>query len=276
MKAPEVTINNIPEVYGYFRDNPVNQPIVHGAHALLGKAVRTEISLWTPDAEEYLSDRISDGAQVVFAANHRSSFDQFVLAALPAQLECLRPMIGNTFIPTRIDEFNGKSWRAWGVTQLGAIPAYRGKDFPSSDDPRRELAKDGLIDDSVHRIVSGQHMAGFWEGTRNPEKPLEVQAIQRGVGEIVCKAAEAGVDLLVLPMGYVYEAQEPKEFTTRKLSSLSKTYTTVMNWIHPTLHVGKPLEGEALSTDAGAVIAQLRPAMQNSLDTAYVRQQQAT
>lgn len=268
---PAVTIDNIPEVYEFYRDNPVNLPFVKAAHWLLGQTIDdSQISFWSPDAEDYLHDRLADGAQVVFAANHRSAFDQFILAGLPGQLDCLKPMIGKTFIPSKTEIFNEAKWQRWAIDQLGAIPAYRGKDFPAQDDPRRAQAAELLFNVSVDRILRGQHMAGFWEGTRNKEEPHVVQKIQRGIGEIVCRA-QTGADLLVLPIGYVYDERQPESF--RLPRKLRKPGAAIYNYFHPTIHLGQPLEGKFDTPDQ--VVAQLRPAMQESLDIALDNQRAA-
>ena len=268
---PEVTIDNISAVYDYYRDNQVNLPFVKTAHWLLGKTIDdSQISFWSPEAEDYIQDRLNDGAQVIFAANHQSAFDQFILAGLPGQLDCLRPMIGKTFIPSKTELFNEAKWQRWAIEQLGAIPAYRGKDFPEADDARRAQAAELLFDVSVARILGGQHMAGFWEGTRNKEQPHVVQKIQRGIGEIVCRA-QTDVDLLILPIGYVYDERQPDSFVLPK--KLRKPVATAFNYFHPTIHLGEPLEGKFDSPDQ--VVVQLRPAMQGSLDTAIEHQQDA-
>ena len=268
MIRPEVTIDNIPEVYEFYGNNQINFPFVKVAHWLLAHTIDdSQISFWNLNAQDYLHNRITDGAQVIFAANHQSKFDQFILAALPGQLECLSPMIGKTFIPSKIEAYNQSKWQRWAIDQLGAIPAYRGVDFPTPDDPRRELAAELLFDVSVGRISNSQHMAGFWEGTRNKKQPYIVQKIQRGIGEIVCRA-QADADLLILPIGYVYSEKNAEN--VKLPNKLARPYAEFYNKFHPTIYIGQPLEGEF--HNPVDVIEKLHPAMQLSLDKAIVRQ----
>jgi len=261
-EKPPVDALHVAEVYNFYKDNPVHEPFLKFAHYVLGKAMRSEISYWDDYGPTYLEESIQKGTGIVFAANHRTNNDQYVLAGLPAQVNELAPMQGTTFIPSKTNLFQVRPLR-WAVEQLGAIPAYRAKDFTDDQSNLRRIATDDLIKTSVHRVSRGQHMAIFPEGTRNYEKPHEVQKLHRGVAEIVCRA-QVERDFLILPIGIAYGTENAKNLgimsvITRPLIKLRNSWT-------PHVHIGEPLETPFSDTDE--VRQQLQVALQESVDIA--------
>ena len=265
-EKPPVDAMHIAEVYDHYRDSTVNKPFVKFAHFVLGKAMRSEISYWHEEGPEMLGDAIQQGIGIVFAANHRTNNDQYVLAALPAQVEQLESMQGATFIPSKTNLFQQKQLR-WAVEQLGAIPAYRAKDFTEDQARLRRIAADDLIDVSVHRVTNGQHMAIFPEGTRNTEKPNEVQKLHRGIGEIICRA-QAERDFLILPIGIAYGEDKPKGAAT----IIKKPVMNIRNAWAPHVHIGQPLETPFGSPED--IKVSLQVALQDSVDIAIENRQQ--
>ena len=261
-EKPPVDAIHIAEVYNFYKDNPVNKPFLRFAHYVLGKTMRSEISYWDENGPEYLNDAIGDGKGIVFAANHRTNNDQYVLAALPAQVEELASMQGNTFIPSKTNLFQAKPLR-WAVEQLGAIPAYRAKDFNEDQSNLRRIAAEDLIDVSVHRVTHGQHMAIFPEGTRNAEKPNEVQKLHRGIAEIVCRA-QVERDFLILPIGIAYGDDQPKGSKISR--SLTAPGIQIRNAWTPSVHIGKPLETPF--EDTSDLQIKLRDSLQSSVNVA--------
>jgi 1-acyl-sn-glycerol-3-phosphate acyltransferase len=262
---PPVDAMHIAEVYNFYKDNPVNQPFMKFAHYVLGKAMHSEISYWNENGSEYIGEAIEEGKGIVFAANHRTNNDQYVLAALPAQIKELRPMQGTTFIPSKTNLFQNKPLR-WAVEQLGAIPAYRAKDFSESQSNLRRIAADDLIDVSVHRVTNGQHLAIFPEGTRNSEQPNEIQKLHRGIAEIICRA-QVERDFLVLPIGIAYG--EDKARGSKLSQTLISPGLRLRNAWAPNVHIGQPLETPFTSTED--VTSQLRDSLQDSVHAAIER-----
>ena len=261
-EKPPVDAMNIAAVYDFYKDNEVNQPFIKFAHFVLGTAMRSEITYWDEEGPEILGDAIEQGKVIIFAANHRTNNDQYVLAALPAQIDQLESMQGTTFIPSKTDLFKSKPLR-WAVEQLGAIPAYRAKDFTEEQAILRRYATDDLIDVSVHRLTNGQNMAFFPEGTRNTEKPNEVQKLHRGIADIVCRA-QVDRDFLILPIGIAYGEDKPKGASITR--PLKASAIKIRNSWAPNVHIGQPLETPISGSDE--LKASLQLALQESVNVA--------
>jgi len=260
-EKPPVDAMHIAEVYDYYRDSTVNQPFMKFAHYVLGKAMRSEISYWNEEGPDMLGNALEQGTGIVFAANHRTNNDQYVLAALPAQIEQLEPMQGTTFIPSKTNLFQQKPLR-WAVEQLGAIPAYRSKDFTEEQTNLRRIAADDLIDVSVYRVTHGQNLAIFPEGTRNAETPNQVQKLHRGIAEIICRA-QVERDFLILPIGIAYGEDKPRS-NLSAVRSIVKPGVQLRNLWAPHVHIGQPLETPFSSTED--LTMKLQIALQDSVD----------
>ena len=261
-EKPPVDAMHIAEVYDFYKDNEVNQTFMKFAHFVLGNAMRSEITYWDEEGPEVLGDAIDHGKGIIFAANHRTNNDQYVLAALPAQIDQLESMQGTTFIPSKTNLFKTKPLR-WAVEQLGAIPAYRAKDFTEEQTKLRRYATDDLIDVSVHRLTNGQNMAIFPEGTRNTEKPNEVQKLHRGIADIVCRA-QVDREFLILPIGIAYGEDKPKGASITK--SLKAPAVKIRNAWAPSVHIGQPLETPLSGPEE--LKASLQLALQESVNVA--------
>lgn len=277
IERPPVSIETIPEVYDFYRDNQINERFANLAHRTFGRVFQSQISLWHPDAEHQLQEDLDCGAQVVLAANHLNAYDQYVVAALPTQLDCFgTALVGNTFIPAKINLFQKDPLR-WAVEQLGGIPAFRGKDFRNVPEEEvaglRTDATDRLIATSVNRMDRGQHMAIFPEGTRNAEEPDRVQTLRRGIGEIAC-ATSASDKLLILPIGMRYGQVLPADSNLpRAAKKIRSELYDLNNARRAYLHIGEPLRGPFGTPEE--VCDALRPALQDSLDKAIEFQQAA-
>lgn len=266
---PPVSIENIPEVYEHYQDNDIDPRITRFGYATFSAIFKTHVSLWSEDADEYLSGQISDGKQLILASNHLNAFDQSLLSPLTLMVESLEPLIGTTFIPAKINLFQNRQLR-WAVEHLGAIPAYRGKDFDDRLDPRREIAKEGLLATSIERMNRGQHMGIYPEQTRNRRDPHTVQQLRRGIGEIAFRTT-ANPNIMILPVGNVVGTLEPKERKLPKaVRGLRSELYDFRNSRHAYIHIGEPIEGPFDSPDQ--VMQQLAPAMQASVDTARALQ----
>ena len=272
IEKPPVTIDTIPEVYEYYVNNPVDERVTRFGYGAFSAIFRSHVSLWSEDAEQYIEDSLADGKQFILAANHLNTYDQFLLSSLTYKVPSLEPLIGNTFIPAKTDLFQN-SWLRWMVEQLGAIPAYRGKDFKDRADPRRVISKDGLLDISTMRIDFGQNMGIYPEQTRNKHEPHRVQELRRGIGEIACMTI-ANKDLIILPVGNVVGTATPKQRKLpKKLDYIRSEFYDFRNSRHAYIHIGDPIEGPFESPQE--VMDVLAPAMQASVDEALRRQEAA-
>lgn len=273
MNNPEVSIDNIQAVHDHFLDNKINHRFVKFAHWIFGHAIRSDISYWDEqNGEQYLAQRMSEDARVVMAANHRTIYDQFVLAALPEQIEPLEPLIDNTFIPTKIELYQIKGLAGkliyWAISNLRAKPTFRKSNFPDPSDPRRSQAN-VLHEDSVCFWLSkGEHEAIFPEGTRNKSNPHEVQDIHPGVARTIMRT-QVDIDFITLPVGIEYGSKKPKHKLKGNLGKIQRIIYDVKNHFTPTVHIGKPIEGKLESTEQYCNL--LKPALQESVDISVAR-----
>lgn len=269
IEKPPVTIDNIPEVYDYYQNNPVNEHVTRFGYKAFSTIFRSTVSLWNENAGEYLDEQLESGKQLILAANHLNTYDQFLLASLTYKVDSLEPLIGNTFIPAKTNLFQNKPLR-WAVEQLGAIPAYRGKDFKDREDPRRIISKDGLVRTSTMRIDGGQSMGIYPEQTRNRSDHHRVQDLRRGIGEIICMSTVKS-NLIILPVGNAIGTIEPKERKLPKaLKNVRSEFYDFRNSRHAFIHIGEPIEGPFDTPDE--VMDILAPALQASVDEAIRRQ----
>ncbi len=265
IEKPPVNIDTIPEVYEYYRDNPVNERVTRFGYGAFSAVFRSNVSLWSEDADQYLEHRLAEGKQLILAANHLNTYDQFLLSSLTFKVPSFKPLIGSTFIPAKTNLFQNRPLR-WAVEQLGAIPAYRGKDFKDRNDPRREVSKSGLLNVSRERMDNGQSMGIYPEQTRNRHEPHRVQELRRGIGEIACMTS-ANPNVIILPVGNVVGTKKPSSRTLPKvLDGIRNELYDFRNSRHAYIHIGEPIEGPFSSPEE--IMDKLAPAMQASVDEA--------
>jgi 1-acyl-sn-glycerol-3-phosphate acyltransferase len=148
------------------------------------------------------------------------------------------------------------------IDGLGAIPIVRLEDLdrrgmvitPEIEELHRKamLRADEI---EVSKLVEqGNHMAGFWEGTRNREDPTKVQPLKKGIGYTVCKAAE-DVDVSIVPVGICFGGKP----TDHKKLAVPHKYT-------PHVHIGMPFRVETTSPEE--LVQVVRPAIQGCVDIA--------
>lgn len=148
------------------------------------------------------------------------------------------------------------------VDGLGAIPIVRLEDLKRegvditpkiTELHRRAMLRADEIEVSK-LVVQANHMAGFWEGTRNRTDHTKVQQLKKGIGYTACKAAQE-VALSIIPIGISYGATPLGD---KKLATPYK-YT-------PQVHIGMPIR---IETTLPEELTQLvRPALQKCVDVA--------
>lgn len=224
MKRPEVTLENYQNLYQYYQQTEQSSKWLQCVHSILARIYNPKVE-WDEDSREAISKRLAAGSRFIIASNHLVIADQFPIAAALRQEESLRPIIGNTFVPAKApyyQQWYTKSLRP-ALDKLGAIPVFRS----SEADKGRALQAEAtrlFIATAAGKIIAGNHMFIFPEGTRNRENPTEIGRIHKGIGRIACTAS-AETPVSVLPMGLWYGDADSRQ------------------WLSPTLYIGEPFDG---------------------------------
>ncbi|MEK7059835.1 MAG: lysophospholipid acyltransferase family protein [Patescibacteria group bacterium] len=220
MKVPDVTIENYRPVYEYYEQTEPDAQLLGDLHAKMAKVYHPRVE-YAPGARAAIEEHVESGTSLLMASNHIIVTDQFVVGAAMQSEAAFRPLIGDTFIPTKVEFFTNPYRRAL-LDSLGAVPVFRLGDV-SDRNAQAEAAK-MLIDVCAKKLTNGSTGFIFPEGTRNRNDPAKLGRIHKGIGRMVCKASEDGVPVSVVPMGLWYG------------TGLLK------HWFRPNLYVGKPID----------------------------------
>lgn len=267
MGRPGVSLDNSHAVYQYYERHRQSRTYARLMHVLLSRVYRADISC-DPGAEDAIDEALRGGARLILSPNHTTADDQYVIVSLVQRLRALRPLRGTTFIPSEPSLFtrSGVAGRALrrAVDGLGAIPTFRLEDLRRQGiELTEEISarhQDSIVRASethVAKLVEGQCMAGFWEGTRNRVDYRVVQPLKKGIAHTVLAASEE-VPVLLLPVGIYYRG-EPEDYRRPVLPGRRR----------PLVHVGTPIPVARTSADELAVL--LHPAMQRCVDQAVAR-----
>jgi 1-acyl-sn-glycerol-3-phosphate acyltransferase len=270
MSRPQVSLENFEAVYDYYESHKQNQVFAMFGHAVLSRVYKPTISFAEDGAaKEAISQEFSAGTRLVISPNHLTEDDQYVIVSVVQREEVLHPLRGHTFIPSKPSLFT-RPLRQGGpilrrmIDGLGAIPIVRLEDLdrqgivitPEIEELHRKamLRADEI---QVSKLVEqGNHMAGFWEGTRNREDHTKVQRLKKGIGYTVCKAAE-DVDVSIVPVGVCYGGKP----TDYKKLAVPHKYTP-----HVHIHIGMPFRVETTSPEE--LVQVVHPAIQGCVDVA--------
>ena len=267
MGRPRVSLDNADAVYEYYERHAQSRAYARLMHVLLSRVYRADITC-DPGAEAAIDEGLRAGARLILSPNHTTADDQYVIVSLVQRLRALRPLRGTTFIPSEPSLFTrsgvtGKALRR-AVDGLGAIPTFRLEDLRRQGVELTEEVsarhQDSIVRSSethVTKLIEGECMAGFWEGTRNRVDYRVVQPLKKGIAHTVLAAAEE-VPVLLLPVG-MYYGGEPEDYRRPVLPGRHR----------PLVHVGTPIPVPPASADE--LTALLHPAMQRCVDEAVAR-----
>lgn len=265
MRRPEVSLDNYIDVYRFYDSHHQSQFFAQVAHRALARVYKAKITC-SDGVRNTLHSELSQGSRLILAPNHTSADDQYVVASLARRLPELRPLIGNTIIPTEPFLLNRKGVAGRMLRRsadgLGSIPAFRKKDLerldPSIESADKEvLYRKAMImaqDVQISKMVRGSHMAGFLEGERNRIDYRRLQLLKNGMGYTAIEVAKSA-RVLFVPVGF-YFGGEPIDYTELVFPDKHK----------PHVHVGMPIPVE--THDVSELIAQLHPAIQSCVDLA--------
>lgn len=267
MKRPDVDLDNFEAVYRYYESHDQNMPFARFAHLVFAKVFRIDLSV-DEGATDVIRDSMASGTRMIISPNHLTGDDQYVIVALAQHLEALHPLRGKTFIPSEPSlfarsGFKGRMLRR-AVDGLGAMPTIRSKDLRRQGVEQTEevveLHRRAMVaasDAQVAQLIRGQHMAGFWEGTRNRTDYRVVQPLKKGMAHTAIAAA-GSVNVAILPVGFSYGG-EPADYKHPDLPGKHK----------PLVHVGMPIPVE--TSDANELVEIVYPAIQRCVDVVVAR-----
>lgn len=149
----------------------------------------------------------ADGVGIVVAVNHPSAHDPTVLAAalFDRRIRFLASGTGLTKDPL----FRGPLRPVFEYT--GTVPVFRAKNYEGTSSDIHEGAATRLIELCVDRLVAGEVVLTFVEGTNSSAddlRTLRLESVKKGVGMMVSGAREAGARVAVLPLALVYHGRE--------------------------------------------------------------------
>jgi hypothetical protein len=267
MGRPEVELGNFEHVYRYYEGHHQSRVFARVMHALFARVYRCDIS-YEPGAEDSIREALAGEGRLILSPNHTTADDQYVIVSVVEKLRALRPLRGTTFIPSEPSLFTRKGFAGEmlrrGVDGLGAVPTFRLEDLrragveqtPEIEDLHRR-SMERASDAQVAKLVRGECMAGFWEGTRNRSDYRVVQPLKKGIAHTVIEAAEQ-VPVLLVPMGFSYGG-EPDDYRHPVLPRRHR----------PLVHVGVPIP--VATTSADELTALLHPAIQQCVDHVVAR-----
>lgn len=267
MKRPAAELTNYESVYRYYEAHDQSMAFARFAHLVFGRVFRLDLSV-DDGVDLAIRTALADDTRLILSPNHVTADDQYVIVSLAQQLASLRPLRGCTFIPAEPSLFRrsgigGKLLRR-SVDGLGALPTFRLEDLrrqgiertPETEDLHRRCTIQAS-DAQVAKLLRGQHMAGFWEGTRNRSDYRVVQPLKKGMAHTAIAAAEK-VKVAILPVGFYYGG-EPDDYQHPEVPAKHR----------PQVHVGLPIPVD--TTDPDELVALVHPAMQHCVDVVVAR-----
>ena len=204
MSRPRINLENYAEVYNYYKGYRPTPVASWTLHAALGAVFAPQVA-YAPGAKKQIADLLHNHKSVVLAANHTKAIDPCLIAALPVRQHAFRPLIGNTFIPSKKSIFKNPLVRR-AVDGLGAVPVFRQKDTELEQDTSSNLPRASLtafVKTSVARLIDRQNMAIYPVGARKKGDDTK------------CHELPDGIDLMV---GRVSRVPEPPVYPLGGLS----------------------------------------------------------
>jgi len=198
MDRPAVVLENEEAVYDFYLRHQQNRQVARVAYAALAQRFKPRVSY--PDgAREDLRRLIYDDTRIIIAVNHLSETDPYTVAAT-AWASPLRAVIGRTRVLAK-DELFQEPKQRMRIDMMGGIPVFRGKNHGMR---AVNAAGKAMMDVSAQRLQRGDDLAVFPEGTCNLEDPTKVQHVGSGLGHIVARARERGVEPVLVCVGLSY------------------------------------------------------------------------
>ncbi|GAC52584.1 hypothetical protein GOAMI_13_01340 [Gordonia amicalis NBRC 100051 = JCM 11271] len=183
-------------VYAHYLDHQQDRVRARLMYGVLAARIRPVVRFTSRDR---LVRTVRSGKPLLIAANHVSQRDPLVLAAAGFRSP-IRPRIGHLRVLAKDELFEDPEQRRK-IDTLGGIPVFRPKDHGV-----RAAAEAGrqMFGVCVERMVRGDSIAVFPEGTCNEGDVTRLQKLGTGIGHIAYRALKAGVDVSLVSAGIAY------------------------------------------------------------------------
>lgn len=207
MSRPKVTLENYEAVYDFYRDYEPKPNLARVGHAAMSLAFKPQFEI-ADGAQEAITDLLDNETRLMITVNHLLDTDQYAVASMAHLVPWMRPLIGNTNIPTK-QSLSKNPFLRRAIDIMGSVPVYRGSDvYVNGNDSERVrgqrfMATQLYYDTMAYKIDTGKHMASFPEGTRNDTHPRTLLPIKAGLGEIMMRT-NPRIQLALLPIGLWY------------------------------------------------------------------------
>ncbi len=172
-------------VYAHYLDHQQDRVRARLMYGVLAARIRPVVRFTSRDR---LVRTVRSGKPLLIAANHVSQRDPLVLAAAGVPLPPFDPRIGHLRVLAKDELFEDPEQRRK-IDTLGGIPVFRPKDHGV-----RAAAEAGrqMFGVCVERMVRGDSIAVFPEGTCNEGDVTRLQKLGTGIGHIAYRALKAG------------------------------------------------------------------------------------
>jgi 1-acyl-sn-glycerol-3-phosphate acyltransferase len=251
-RRPEITLENAPELYAYYKGRKPNPRTARALHTLFGNIYRPTVAS-AEGVAETTATHLGAGRNVILAQNHTADDDQFVLASTAYREKYLNGLMGNSVIMAKRGIF---TWYLRPtLDSFGTIATIRTRDVSKSRDGEfsedelkalKERAGDLVIETGISHIDNHRNLAMYPEKTRNKKEPKRIQTVYDGIGR-VATGVQRPEELLILPIG-VYYGEEESRF-------------------RPHVYIGNPLE---IPGTVKEVVDMTKVALQSCVDQAVI------
>ncbi|GAC67204.1 1-acyl-sn-glycerol-3-phosphate acyltransferase [Gordonia soli] len=185
----DVELSRVDEVYAHYRQHQQSVRRAQSMYGILAMRHRPRVRYIDDARHELRRVARRSGPPLLIAVNHIRETDPLVLAAA-GFLSPLRARIGHMRVLAK-DELFVESVQRDKIDALGGIPVFRPKDHEIR---AAVAAAQQMFEVCADRMVRGDSIAIFPEGTCNTEEPATVQKLSSGVGHIAVQARNAGAD----------------------------------------------------------------------------------
>lgn len=271
MARPEVELSNHEAVYDYYEQHRQNRAFARFAHFVMARVFRCDLTV-DEGAPEAITEAIESDTRLIVSPNHITADDQYVIVAFAEKLKALRPLRGRTFIPAEPSLFRRRGRKGnmlrWAVDELGAVPTFRREDLRRRKieftEQATELYRAATLRASeiqVAKLLDGEMMAGFWEGTRNRTDHRIVQPLKKGIAHTAI-AASAAAAIAILPVG-IYYGGEPDDYARGDCPAKRR----------PLVHIGTPMPVD--TDDPATLTERVHAEIQRCVDVVVARAERA-